>query len=178
MLTTSNSSSDGLSDGGYGGLSWQVNKSLTNEDLSSLKSKDITVTYTWEPSSAVMGEVAVTAWVCSTNVMGWRWSDSGKNHFDVDALRMPVPCHPNLSSILMRWHCATFSWSPDVQNAIDYWLQQHADATLCSLVSQSCSLLPCICTFSLQFWKLKVVLCWNVQVPLHTLVSACRKHWP
>lgn len=77
MLTTSNSSSDSLSDGGYGGLSWQVNKSLTSEDLSSLKSKDITMTYAWDPSSAVMGEVAVTAWVCSTNAMGWRWSDSG-----------------------------------------------------------------------------------------------------
>ncbi len=59
MLTTSNSSSDSLSNGGYGGLSWQVNKSLTNEDLSSLKSKDITVTYTWDPSNAVKGEVAV-----------------------------------------------------------------------------------------------------------------------
>ncbi len=93
MLTTSNSSSDSLSSGGYGGLSWQVNKSLTSEDMLSLKSKDITVTYTWDPSSAVMGEVAVTAWVCSTNVMGWRWSDSGKNHVDTDVLRMPVPCH-------------------------------------------------------------------------------------
>jgi len=77
MLTTSNSSSDSLSDGGYGGLSWQVNKSFTSEDLSSLKSKDITVTYTWHSNNAVLGEVAVTAWVCSTNVMGWRWSDSG-----------------------------------------------------------------------------------------------------
>ena len=100
MLTTSNNSSDSLSNGGHGGLSWQVNKSLTNEDLSSLKSKDITVTYTWDPSNAVMGEVAVTAWVCSTNIMGWRWSDSGENPFDVDAPRMPVPCHSRLSSIL------------------------------------------------------------------------------
>ncbi len=100
MLTTSNNSSDSLSNGGHGGLSWQVNKSLTNEDLSSLKSKDITVTYTWDPSNAVMGEVAVTAWVCSTNIMGWRWSDSGENLFDVDAPRMPVPCHSRLSSIL------------------------------------------------------------------------------
>ena len=89
MLTASNTSSGSLSNGGYGGLSWQVNKSLTDEDLLSLKSKDITVTYTWDPSNAVMGEVAVTAWVCSTNIMGWRWSDSGKHHFDAgDACAM------------------------------------------------------------------------------------------
>ncbi len=103
MLTTSNSSSDSLSDGGHGGLSWQVNKTLTNEDLFSLKSKDIIVTYTWDPKYAVMGEVAVTPWMCSTNVMGWRWLDSDKIHFNVDMPIMHVPLHWKLGIILLRW---------------------------------------------------------------------------
>ncbi|DBA82170.1 TPA: hypothetical protein ACH3X1_007156 [Trebouxia sp. C0004] len=87
MLTASNNS---LSNGGYGGLSWQVNKSPTNEDLLSLTSKDITVTYTWDPSNAVMGEVAVTAWVRSTNIMGWRWSDLTQELQAKLAMKLPA----------------------------------------------------------------------------------------
>ncbi|KAL0031343.1 hypothetical protein WJX79_004738 [Trebouxia sp. C0005] len=54
-------------------LSWSVDRNVQ----ASFLSKSMTVCYSWGSGSAARGEVDLTAWLCSTSVMGRRWSNSG-----------------------------------------------------------------------------------------------------